>query len=111
MVRKRRQNQEEIVETFFGINPETFEVESVSRTRGGTLSRWGKGGSYYTHHIEHGRAAQSEVGIVFGLTDIFSVPEILINSEDIKKRVQELEAKAAEKKRQAEEAAAKKKEE
>ena len=94
------------IETFFGINPKTFEVESVSRTRGGTLSRWNENG-VYSHNIEHGRNAQAEVAIVFGLREIFSVPELLVNSENTKQRVEELRKKAAEMKRVTEEAAAK----
>jgi hypothetical protein len=108
MARKTRRENEEIVETYFGINPKTFEVQTVSRTRGGTLTKWNSDAVPYSHHIEHGRNAQSEVRIVFGLTDIFGVPEVLVDSENTKKRVEELEVKAAEMRRQAEEAAAKK---
>jgi len=109
MARKTRRENEEIVETYFGIDPKTFEVKTVSRTRGGTLTKWNRDLAPYSHHIEHGRNAQAEVRIVFGLTDIFGVPEALVNSENTKNRVKELEVKAAEMKRQAEEAAAKKK--
>ena len=102
MGRKTRQQQEEIVETFYGINPKTFKVESVSRTRGGTLTKWNEDAVPYSHHIEHGRDPKSEVLIVFGLIDIFGVPEFLVSSESTKMRINELKEKAGEMKRQKE---------
>jgi len=60
----------EVWEVFYGINPKTFEVESVSKSRGGVLTRWGKEG-VHTHPILTGRQARNEVVIVYGLTDIF----------------------------------------
>jgi hypothetical protein len=35
MAKGTHQCREEITELFYGINPRTFEIESVSRTRGG----------------------------------------------------------------------------
>ena len=91
----------EVWEVFYGINPKTFEVESVSKSRGGVLTRWGKEG-VHTHPILTGRQARNEVVLVYGLTDIFVVNPHFENQESTRKRIEELKAKAAEMKRAAE---------
>jgi hypothetical protein len=36
----KRPNKDEIIREYIGINSETLEVETVSETRGGQLSKW-----------------------------------------------------------------------
>ena len=110
MARRPRRENEEIVETIYGIDPKTFEVARLSLTRGGTLTRWWGDGRVYPHHIEHGRSARSEAIVVFGLMDILSVPALLDGADSTKASVKKLEEKAAEMKRKAEETTLQKKE-
>jgi hypothetical protein len=80
--------------TFYGINPKTFRVESVSVTRGGTLRKWGPDATFATHHLAHGRQAKSEIIIVWGLTDLIEIYPQLDDSESTKQKLAELKAKA-----------------
>jgi hypothetical protein len=105
MARRTRQQNEETVTVYYGIDPKTFEVARVPLTRGGTLSRMGKEAMQEFHQVTRGRNPQSEVVIVFGLTDIVSVPIQLEESAGTEQRITELRAKAAEMKREAEEKA------
>lgn len=84
----------EIVSTFYGINPTTLQVDSVSVTRGGTLYRHGKGVPNHTHVIATGETPQSEIQIVYQLMDLIEIPSRLWADEYSKKRVAGLEAKA-----------------
>ena len=86
----------EIIETLYGINPKTFDVETVSLNRGGELRKLGKDVEPRTHHVAHARDPKSEVRIVFGLTNVFSVPQALVDQESTKRRVEELRNRAAE---------------
>jgi hypothetical protein len=62
----------ELTNLFFGINAKTFAVESVSVTRGGTLTlRERKFPSVY--RIKGGKPAYSEIERVFGLTDLVAI--------------------------------------
>ena len=94
---------EEIFETLYGINPNTFEVETVSLSRGGELRKSGKDVELRTHCVAPGRDPKSEVRITFGLTNVFSVPQALVDQESTKRRVEELRKRAAEMKRAASE--------
>lgn len=104
LARNTRKNQNEIVEHYYGINRETFEIESVSKTRGGTLSKSGKDGSYSTHHIIGDRQAKTEIVIVWGLTDIISFPAQFDGGEMTKRQMADLQAKADAKKEAAKQA-------
>lgn len=97
----KRASQDEIIESFYGINCKTYEVERVSMTRGRRLSKWGKDGHLETHQVALGREPKLEVVIVFGLSDVLSVPEIANGADWTKKRIDELEIKAAEMKKAA----------
>jgi hypothetical protein len=103
LARLTRQKGEEIIETLYGINPNTFEVETVSLNRGRELRKSGKDVELRTHYVAPGRDPKSEVRITFGLTNVFSVPQALVDQESTKKRVEELRKKAAEMKRAASE--------
>lgn len=102
MARKTRRQQEEIINEIYGINSKTFEVESISVTRGGTMTRYGKDGGFYTHHIEHGRPARGEAGIVFGLVELVDVHPLYAGAEQRKIITERLKVKAAEMKAESE---------
>lgn len=89
--------KEEIIRTFYGINPKTFGIDSVSVSRGGTLTKWSSDGHMHTHPIHHGGAerAQAEIVIVYDLTDLFSVIPGIEDSETTKRKINELRSKAA----------------
>ena len=55
LARLTRRGGEEIIETLYGINPKTFEVETVSLNRGGELRKLGKDVEPRTHHVAHAR--------------------------------------------------------
>jgi hypothetical protein len=94
VARHTRPGGEEIIETLYGINSKTFDVETVSLNRGGELRKLGKSGE--PHHLARGRDPKSEVRIAFGLTNVFSVPQALVDQESTKRRVEELRKRAAE---------------
>ena len=100
MIRSRRSSRltsrqkEEIVSTIYGINHDRCQLDRVSVTRGGTLTRSGKGLPTYRHVIHTGETPQSETQIVFHLTDLIEIPSHLWADEYSKKRIAELEAKA-----------------
>ncbi len=87
--------KEEFVSTFYGINHDTLQVDRVSVTRGGTLYRSGKGVPKHRHVIATGETPQSEIRIVYQLTHLIEIPSHLWADDYSKKRIAELEAKAA----------------
>jgi hypothetical protein len=64
-------------------------------TRAGPLSRSGNGVPNHRHVIATGETPQSEIRIVYQLTDLIEIPSRLWADEHSKRRVAELEAKAA----------------
>jgi hypothetical protein len=64
-------------------------------TRGGVLSKFTKDGVPFQYPVAPGRQARAEVVIVFNLIDSFPVHPQVENKEETKRRVGELEAKAA----------------
>lgn len=95
MARLTSRQKREIVSTFYGINPKTLQVDSVSLTREGRLSRHGIGVPYHTHLIRQGETPRSEIAIVYELQHVIEIPTLLWNDEDSKRRVDELRARAA----------------
>jgi hypothetical protein len=73
----------------------------VSLSRRGELRKSGKDVELRTHCVAPGRDPKSEVRITFGLTNVFSVPQALVDQESTKRRVEELRKRAAEMKRAA----------
>jgi hypothetical protein len=94
MARLTKRQKDEIITVFFGIDPESLDVVRVSLTRGGTLTRWSRGGHFHQHYVSPPRRAQDEVHIVYSLTDIIAVPVQFENSEMYKSRMDALAAKA-----------------
>src|SRR6516225_7310426 len=99
MAKRTRPSKDEITSIIFGINPRTFEIESLSRTRAGKLTRSGSADRQsYTHQIEHGRDAGGEATTVFRLLD----------GELTKRRLKQMQKKASKMKSKAEKTADKK---
>lgn len=93
MARRTKKQDGESVGAYYGINPTTYEVQRVWLTRGGTLSRFNKGGSI-TSHETAGRRPDTEVGVVFGLWETEYVTQGMFNTDAEKKIVADLEKKA-----------------
>ncbi len=89
----------ETVQLYWGINPRTHSVEQVSLSRDGFIRR---GGSAHLIHPSNKTRPESEIRLVFELTDLFGVPPFLWNDESTKRRVEELTAKATAQKAEAE---------
>lgn len=102
MVRLTKHEQGIIVETFYGIDPETFEVERISLTRGGVLRKSGKDGGAYEHLIEHNRSPQEEVIVVWNLREVVGLREGVFTPDQVKETVERLKVKAAAMKAEAE---------
>jgi hypothetical protein len=92
MARLTRTQKEEIVSTFYGINPKTCKVESVSVTRGGKLQDM----NLYSHALLPGRQPRTEIRLVYGLADLFEVYPHFQDTEYMNQKVEELKTKAAE---------------
>ena len=95
MARMTKREEAEYVTVYYGIHAETGTVRSVWQTRGGKLNMGKNDGSAITAVVGPGRRAENELVIVFGLSDVFSVPVGLMDGEGTKRRVADLEAKAA----------------
>jgi len=106
VARRTRRELEQRIEFFYGINPQTFEIESVSLTRGGMLHKMGKNLSHESHAVIGHRSPKTEIIIVWGLLDLFSVPASLDNGEFAKAQLEDLKQKAVERKQASETAKA-----
>jgi hypothetical protein len=63
----------EHITTFYGINPRSHEVETVTLSRGMVLTRFRGDRHPTSFKIRHGRPAEGQVARAFGLTDIISI--------------------------------------
>ena len=86
--------KEEITSTFYGIDHDTCQVDRVSVTRGRVLTRQGQGLREYRHPIPTDETPESEIRIVFQLTDMIQVPTLPWVAKLYKGRIAELEAEA-----------------
>ncbi|MGK9198932.1 hypothetical protein [Sinorhizobium meliloti] len=82
---------EEFVYAYYGIHMDTFTVDSVWQRRNGTLSG-PNGGS---HYIPRGQRPESEIMLVYGLTNVRMLPINMVESHG-PKVTEELKAIAAE---------------
>ncbi len=87
-------HRSEYVTVIYGIHAATKSVRSIYVQRDGKMIGSTSDGGSYTHHVGPGRRDETEAVIVFGLSDVFSVPIAISDSENTKKRVEELRAKA-----------------
>jgi hypothetical protein len=98
MARLTKREEREYITTFCGINPSTFEVETIYEERGGMLRRSGGG----EHYPLKGRRAEHEIAVVWHLIEITSYPTWASNEEWVKTKRWELGERAAELKAAAE---------
>ena len=95
MARRIKREQEEYIYVYYGIHEPTKTVRSVWQTRGGKLKGSVGGLDEKFGSVGPGRDARTEIAIVFGLSDPFFVPVGDIEKDYVKRRVEELKAKAA----------------
>lgn len=72
----------ELIHHFYGIDPKSLLVERVTVTRGGTLTHSRIDRSPSVYRIKYGRPPLSEIGRVFGLTDLISFAPALDTEAD-----------------------------
>jgi len=90
----------EIKSYIYGIDPETFEIKSVSVTNDGKISISTANNPMGRTEQTHGKNPKDEVAIKFGLIRIFEVPIILLDSDSTKQRIKDLKELAADLKSQ-----------
>jgi len=95
MARLKKHEEGLIVETFYGINKRTFAVESVSLTEGGVLRKYNQDMQVSEHPVLHGKSPQTEIVIVWHLTDLISFRQGFSNEKKVKEAIEGLKAKAA----------------
>jgi hypothetical protein len=93
MGRLTKRQEQEYVQVVYGINRETFAVETAHITRGGSLEIW-RGDQRLRTHVGMGRSAESEARIVFGLTEVIVMHVGNDDSATSKRIRDELKAKA-----------------
>jgi len=97
----KKRNVEELVSYFYGINAK-HEVKSIAvYVKGKSVRLSGPHGSHNAHSSNSGSLEgwKRETALVWNLTDVIDIPRVLLNSESGKKKVEELETRATEKKR------------
>lgn len=80
---------EEYVYAYYGIHMDTFEIGSVYQKRDGTLS-----GPHGSHYVARGQRAESEIMLVYHLTDVRMLPIHMVESHSTK-IIEELKVVAA----------------
>ncbi len=93
MGRLTKRQEQEYVQVVYGIDRETFEVETAHVTRGGSLVIWRNEVPIRTH-LGMGRSPLSEALIVFGLREAIVMHVAHDDSETAKRIREELKAKA-----------------
>ena len=93
MGRLTKRQEQEYVQVVYGINRETFAVETAHVTRGGSLEMW-RGDQRLRTHVGMGRSAESESRIVFGMTEVTVLHVAHDDSATAKRIREELKAKA-----------------
>lgn len=72
--RGTKAQKQEIVQIFYGINPRTGCVESVSLSRDNKLTKYGSDATITQVVAMPGRKVETEIVVVLGLTELFGVP-------------------------------------
>jgi hypothetical protein len=80
---------------YHGIDPDTLRTMFVSVTHGCRATRHGGGKPTYSFPVPSLRESENEVRIVVPLQHVFKVPIHLTNDPITKRRLEELEARAA----------------
>jgi hypothetical protein len=85
---------DQITTNFFGINPKTYEIESISLTRGGMLSRTGGGAGAWSTKVPDAAAAKQEIAHRLGLVEIVEASVQDSGEQQRQRIVEDLETKA-----------------
>ena len=92
MAKLEKLPEDEITTSFFDINPKTYEIETVSLTRGSTLSREGNGAGWSANVPL--AAAKDEIAVRLGLVEIVEMSAQRTGEEQRRKIIEDLETKA-----------------
>jgi hypothetical protein len=92
MAKPEESPADEITTNFFGINPKTYEIESISLTRGGTLLRVTDGDNWSANVPV--AAAKHEIAVRLGLVEIVETSAQNTDDEQRRKIIEDLETKA-----------------
>ena len=87
-------SRSEYVTVIYGIHTATKTVRRVYVQRDGRMVGNTTDGMQVTHYVAGGRRPESEAVIVFGLSDVFSVPINIADSEGTKRTLEQLRVKA-----------------
>lgn len=93
MAKPEKPLTDEVTTNFFGINPKTYEVECISLTRGGTLSRARNGAEHWSANVPVG-SAKHEIAARLGLVEIVETSARSTSEEQRRKILEDLETKA-----------------
>ena len=86
--------EDQVTTNFFGINPKTYEIESMSLTRGGTLSRIGGGAGNWSTKVPDAATARQEIAHRLGLVEIVEASAQDTGEQQRQKIMEDLETKA-----------------
>lgn len=95
MAKKRTAaSRSEYATVIYGIHTATKTVSTVYVQRDGRMVGNATNGMPVTHYVVGGRRPEAEAVIVFGLSDVFSVPIQFADSEVTKRGLEKLRTKA-----------------
>jgi hypothetical protein len=90
MAGSTKKRRSEPIRYYYGINPRTFEVESITVSRDGTMTK-----GVHSHYILPGSRDLALSLVYEGLTDIIMITPAELQAEHTKKMITELREKAA----------------
>lgn len=92
--REMAKPEDQVTTNFFGINPKTYEIESISLTRGGMLSRIGGDAGNWSTKVPDAAAAKQEIAHRLGLVEIVEASVQDTGEQQRQKIMEDLETKA-----------------
>lgn len=93
MTKPEKRPEDEITTNFFGINPKTYEVETITLTRGGTLVRSGERAESWRASVPVG-SVKHEIAARLGLLEIVETSAENAGEEQRRSIMEDLETKA-----------------
>lgn len=87
-------SEDQITTNFFGINPKTYEIETISLTQGGALSRMGDSTENWNARVPDAAAARQEIAHRLGLVEIVEASVQSTGEQQLRKIMEDLETKA-----------------
>jgi len=94
MAHKVQQGFDEFITIFYGLNPKTFDIETVWQTRGNMLLRKVEGTRLRRRRMPYGMRPHDAAALMYGLTDVLPIPVAAHDSEPSKMKIAELRRKA-----------------